>query len=158
MLVGRPESDAQQLGRNGYVALPIEGGAATSVARPPANVVDVRWVPDGRSVSYIDRSDPASNVFRSSFDGGAPIPVTHITDGHVVRHAWSPDGRRLGVLVRAGERVDLWVTDAEGRKPVRVTEISPEIITSFSWMADCRRMVVEASTRPSDVVLIRDFR
>ena len=73
-------------------------------------------------------------------------------------HAWSPDGRRLGILVRAGERVDLWVTDAEGRKPVRVTQISPEVISRFTWMADSRRLVVEASTRPSDVVLIRDFR
>jgi Tol biopolymer transport system component len=158
VLVGRPEPDTQGRLRNVYEVLPIEGGAATSVARPPASAVDVRWVPDGRSVSYIDRSDPAWNVFRSSFAGGAPIPVTHITDGRVVRHAWSPDGRRLGVLVRAGERVDLWVTDAEGRKPVRVTQISPETITSFSWMADSRRLVVEASTRPSDVVLIRDFR
>jgi Tol biopolymer transport system component len=158
VLVGRPEPDAQGLVRNVYEALPIEGGAATSIARPPANAVDVRWAPDGRSVSYTNRSDPGWNVFRSSFDGGTPVPVTHFTDGRVVRHAWSPDGRRLGVLVRAGERVDLWVTDAEGGKPVRVMQISPEIITALSWMADSRHLVVEASTRPSDVVLIRDFR
>ena len=158
VLVGRAELDAQGLSLERYEVLPIEGGAATSVVRPPVNATEVRWVPDGRSVTYIDRSDPGWNVFRSSFAGGAPTPVTHITDGRVVRHAWSPDGRRLGILVRAGERVDLWVTDAEGRKPVRVTQISPETITNFSWMADSRRLVVEASTRPSDVVLIRDFR
>ena len=84
--------------------------------------------------------------------------MTHIADGRVVKHAWSPDGRRLGILVRSGERVDLWVTDAEGRKPVRITQIAPEVVSAFDWMADSRHVVVEASTRPSDVVLIRDFR
>ena len=158
VLVGRAEPDSQELERNLYEVLPIEGGAATAVVRPPANVTDVRWVPDGRSVTYIDLNDPGSNVFRSSFDGSAPSPVSHITDGRVVRHAWSPDGRRLGLLVRVGERVDLWATDAEGRKPIRLTQISPQVITSFRWMADSRRLVVEASTRPSDVVLIRNFR
>ena len=158
VLVGRSELDAEGLSRNRYEVLPIEGGAATSVVRPPANATGVHWAPDGRSVTYIDRSDPGWNVFRSSLDGGAPTPVTHISDGRVVDHAWSPDGRRLGILVRAGERVDLWVTDAEGHKPIRVTQFSPEVITRFTWMADSHRLVVEASTRPSDVVLIRDFR
>ena len=158
VLVGRPESDGQGLTRNRYEVLPLEGGEATSVVRPPANATDVNWAPDGRSVTYIDRGDPGGNVFRISLDGGAPTPVTHVTDGRIVQHAWSPDGRRLGILVRAGERTDLWVTDAEGRKPVRVTQISPDVISQFKWMADSRHLVVESSTRPSDVVLVREFR
>ena len=110
------------------------------------------------AVTYIDRSDPGWNIFRMAMDGGTPAPVTHITEGRIVKHAWSPDGRRLGILVRDGEHVDLWVTDAAGQKPIRVTQISPEIISAFHWMADSRKIVVEAATRPSDVVLIKEFR
>jgi len=40
-------------------------------------------------------------------------------------------------------------TDAEGDKAVRITQISPDVIGQFTWMTD---------SRPSDVVLVREFR
>ena len=153
-----PEQDEHGLTRGRFAVLPIEGGAPTAVLHPPSNAIDGRWTPDGRSLAYIDRSDLHMNVYRLPLSGGGPIQVTHATEGRIESYAWSPDGRRLGLLVRNGEHADVWVADADGRSAVRVTQIAPEVATAFAWMPDSRRIVVEAGTRPSDVVLVRGFR
>jgi len=156
--VTRPERDQQGLTAFRVDVVPLDGTAAATSVRLPTDAFGHQWAPDGRSLSYQDRNDRGWNVFRQPLDGGAPVGVTSVTDGRVLQHRWSPDGRRLAFLVRSGEQVNLWVSDADGARPAQATRISPETVSTFEWLPDSRRLVVEAATRSSDLVLIRDFR
>ena len=156
--VARPERDQQGLTVFRMDVVPLDGSPVTASVRLPVNAFGQQWTPDGAAVSFHDRNDPGWNVYRQSADGSRPSQVTRVTGGRVLQHRWSPDGNRLAMLVRSGEKNDLWVTGATGGTPVQVTRITPELISSFDWLPDSRRLIVEAATRSSDVVLIRDFR
>ena len=158
LVVLRAEQDEKGLTANRVDIVPLDGGPVSASFRPPANAIGVKWAPDGRSISYQDRSEPHSNVLRQPLGGGPAVAVTRVTEGRVLQHRWSPDGNHLAILVRARGQVDVWVTDADGMHPVQVTRVSPEIVYGFEWLPDSRRLVVEAGTQTSDVVLVRDFR
>jgi len=59
----------------------------------------VRWMPDGRGLSFIDRSPitgatSTSNLWVQPIDGSARRQLTHFDDGRSIGHyAWSRDGR-----------------------------------------------------------------
>jgi dipeptidyl aminopeptidase/acylaminoacyl peptidase len=54
------------------------------------------WTPDGRSVAYVDPTDPM-NIQVQPIDGGAPHALTHFTEKNILDFAWSPDGKRLAI-------------------------------------------------------------
>jgi Tol biopolymer transport system component len=61
----------------------------------------LRWMPDGRGISYVDRGSDAgltANLFVQPIDGSAPRQLTHFTDRKTIgQYAWSRDGRRLAM-------------------------------------------------------------
>jgi serine/threonine protein kinase len=158
LLVIRPEQDEKGFMINRADIVPVDGGPVSASFRLPANAVGVKWGPDGRSISYQNRSEPNSNVILQPLGGGPAVTVTRVSDGRAMLHRWSPDGNRLAILVRSGAQVDVWVTDADGGRAVQVTRISPEVVVDFAWLPDSRHLAVEAATWASDVVLVRDFR
>ena len=55
----------------------------------------LRWTPDGRGLSYIDRAGGVSNVWTLPLDGTAAKPVTDFKDDEIFWFDWSPDGKQL---------------------------------------------------------------
>jgi Tol biopolymer transport system component len=158
LLLGALEKDERGLARTVWRVVPAAGGAPTATFRLSVQASGLRWAPDSRSVSYLDRADPAYNVRRQSFTGTAPETITRFATGRVMRHEWSPDGLKLALVVRSGKNVNLWVTDADGSNAVQVTQFSSEQVFGVDWMPDSRRILVTAGTSASDAVLIREFR
>ena len=81
----------------------MAGGTETATYRLPATALEPAWAPDGKGMTYRERSDPAWNVFRQDANGSAPAPVTHFTEGRTTGYQWSPDGSRLALIRRTAE-------------------------------------------------------
>ncbi len=158
VLIAAAVKDARGLNVAEWSVYPLSGGPPTATFQLPTSATGATWAPDGKSVSFRMRDNPAWNVYRMPFAGGSPVAVTHFTEGRVTDHAWSPDGRRLAVRVEDGQKANLWVTDAHGSHPVQVTQFGPGRIFRFAWMSDSRRIALCAGTNTTDAVLIRDFR
>ncbi|HXG66709.1 MAG TPA: winged helix-turn-helix domain-containing protein [Blastocatellia bacterium] len=58
-----------------------------------ATSVQLRWTPDGRSLSYIDNRGGVSNVWNLPVDGGPARQVTDFKDGQIFWFDWSRDGK-----------------------------------------------------------------
>jgi dipeptidyl aminopeptidase/acylaminoacyl peptidase len=56
-----------------------------------------RWIPGGKSVSFIASSDSGRQVFKLTLDGGKPVPLTKAKNS-IRRYAWSPDGNSLAYI------------------------------------------------------------
>jgi Tol biopolymer transport system component len=56
---------------------------------------NVRWHPDGESLTFLREGDGMFNVWRLPLDGGEPTRLTALTGSRTFSHSWSPDGKRL---------------------------------------------------------------
>jgi serine/threonine protein kinase/Tol biopolymer transport system component len=144
--------------RNVFKVYPVEGGDAVASYGFPQNVVSIASCPLDNSISYLDRSDPAWNIFRVSLDGGQPLQVSKFTDGRVTGHVWSDDGKYVAVSRRMADGGNLWVINADGTRPRQLTQFTGMNVNQFMWMPDSRRVVCIAGQTGNDVVLIRNFR
>ena len=129
-----------------------------AAARPPQQAVGHKWGPDGRSITFIDRADPASNVYRVGGGTDTPRPVTKFTDGRVTNYEWSHDGSRLVVVRRIGESVNAWVVMADGSQPKQLTSFTTDTVFQVDWTPDDKYVVLSAGRQSSDAVLVRNFR
>ena len=81
------------------VVLPASGpgeGRSFDVPRY-AGRPELRWLPDGKSFSFIDWKDGVANVWIQDLSGGEPRQITFFDSGKVYAHAWSPDGKRVAL-------------------------------------------------------------
>ena len=78
--------------------IPITGGNPEKVLDvPPAadTPIPIRWMPDGRGISFVATRDGVSNVWYQPLDGGAPKQVTNFTSDQIHWFDWSKDGKQL---------------------------------------------------------------
>ncbi|HEX4946488.1 MAG TPA: winged helix-turn-helix domain-containing protein [Blastocatellia bacterium] len=76
--------------------LPAAGGAPTQLLEFPAfHPTSLRWHPDGRALTYLQRQDGAMNLWRQPLTGGAPQKITNFQTERIFAYAWSRDGRAL---------------------------------------------------------------
>jgi Tol biopolymer transport system component len=120
VLFGIPEKNSQGLVATLWSVYPVAGGAPTATFHLPKQSAGPVWAPDGRAVTFRNLADPAWNVYRQTFDGGAPAAVTRFTTGRLTDFAWSPDGRKIAVVVEDAEAENLWIVEADGSRPVQV--------------------------------------
>ncbi len=148
--------DAAGMVRSRTYVMPLLGGPRTPgfVLRPSALEPD--WAPDSKSVSYMDRDDPAGNVFTEW--GGERRQVTRFDSGRVTRFDWAPDGKHLAVARQIDDTENVWIVDANGDHATQITQFSTGVLFGMGWLPDSRRVVVAAGTRGRDAVLIRKFR
>ncbi len=158
VMLASPGKDERGLTVAVYSVYPLSGGPPTASFRRPEQALGVAWAPDGRAITFRNRTDPAWNVYRQAFEGGPPVAVTRFAQGRVTSHSWSPDGRKLVARVEEGDASSLWIVEADGTHPVQVARFDKERIFSQGWTPDSRRLVLTAGTSTSDAVLIRDFR
>jgi Tol biopolymer transport system component len=108
-------------------------------------------------MSYLDRNDPARNVFSIGVDGKETTQITKFTDGRLTGHVWSPDFKRVAVIRRDDAGENVWVVDATGANARRITSFDGEDVSVFRWTPDSRRMVVRAGRQSRDIVMITNF-
>ena len=158
VLFGIAEKDARGLVGTLWGVYPVAGGAPTVTFHLPERSAGPGWAPDGRAVTFGNLADPAWNVYRQGFDGGAPMAVTRFTSGRLTNSKWSPDGKKLAVQMEDVDTSSLWVVEADGSHPVQLMKLTSERILDAQWMPDSRGLAIFAGTVNADAVLIRDFR
>ena len=78
--------------------LPISGGEPLKIFDTFTFAVKtLRWMPDSRSVSFIDTREGVSNISSHSLDGEKTAPVTNFKSGNIWDFDWSKDGKKLAV-------------------------------------------------------------
>jgi Tol biopolymer transport system component len=70
----------------------------TAVAAPTNSYAQLEWMPDGKSVMYIDNKGGVSNLWVQPLAGGPPRQITHFQSDAIIYYHWSPDGKYLGVV------------------------------------------------------------
>lgn len=75
--------------------IPFEGGAPVKTIDLPRSVQPIAfgWLPDGRSIAYLDNSSGILNVWSQPLDGGAPKQLTNFKSEFVNSFAISRDGK-----------------------------------------------------------------
>lgn len=77
--------------------IPFDGG-------PPVHTFDIttidvhrqlRWLPDGRAIAYLETRDGVSNIWSQPLAGGQPKQLTNFKSDQIFSFDWSRDGRWL---------------------------------------------------------------
>ncbi|HXG95124.1 MAG TPA: protein kinase [Blastocatellia bacterium] len=79
--------------------IPSEGGEPVGFLDLPPSTYRIQWMPDGRSLSYVDQQNN-NNLWIAPLDGGRPRQVTAFKSSGVLFYAWSFDGKRIAVSHR----------------------------------------------------------
>lgn len=78
--------------------IPFSGGAPLKTFDIPLTVVrtaEIRWTPDGRSLTYVNNRDGVANVWSRDLSGGTPKQVTDFKTHQISRFDLSPDGKHM---------------------------------------------------------------
>ena len=75
--------------------IPFEGGAPLKTVDLPRSVqpISFAWMPDGKSIAYLDNSSGILNVWSKPIDGSAPKQLTNFKSEFVNSFSISHDGR-----------------------------------------------------------------
>jgi serine/threonine protein kinase len=75
--------------------IPFDGGEPVKTIDLPRSVQPIAfgWLPDGRSIAYLDNSSGILNVWSQPVDGGAPKQLTNFKSEFVNSFAISRDGK-----------------------------------------------------------------
>jgi Tol biopolymer transport system component len=75
--------------------IPFEGGEIVKTIKLPRSVQPIAfaWMPDGRSIAYVDNVSGIFNVWSQSIDGGAPKQLTNFKSEFVSSFAISRVGK-----------------------------------------------------------------
>ncbi len=82
-----------------YAIIPIDGGKPIKVFDLPGTEEDIRWSPDGNSLTYTNLRNGVSNIWSYPLDGKPPKQLTDFKTDYIYNFKWSPDGKNL-VLAR----------------------------------------------------------
>jgi serine/threonine protein kinase len=58
----------------------------------------IRWTSDGQALTYIDRRNGISNIWRQPRGGGSPTQLTDFKTDQIFNFAWSDDGKQLACV------------------------------------------------------------
>jgi Tol biopolymer transport system component len=76
----------------------IDGGPPRKMVPIPLSVTlsaGIRWSPDGRQLTYVNRGKDGDNIWSFRLDDGALHQLTHFRGVAVIGFEWSPDGKEL---------------------------------------------------------------
>ena len=87
--------DEQANNQPKLVMIPFEGGDPVKTIDLPrtAEPVAFAWMPDGKSIAYLDPGSGILNIWGQNIDGGAPKQLTNFTSEFVINFAVSRDGK-----------------------------------------------------------------
>ena len=75
--------------------VPVSGGAPVKTIALPSSVQPIAfaWLPDGKSIAYLDSSAGVLNIWSAPLDGGQPKQLTNFNSGFIDNFAIFRDGR-----------------------------------------------------------------
>jgi Tol biopolymer transport system component len=87
--------------------LPADGGdPIRTFALPyPYNQI-IRWTPDGKALTYVDKVNGVHNLWTQPIDGSTPTQITSFAEDWIMQYDWQGPGKGL-VLSRGGRRRDI---------------------------------------------------
>jgi len=105
-LVAYVSSDGQSLQQQAVLIVQLEDGTQVTRFQLPSTaalavtneIIPLAWMPDGKSVMYIDDKGGVSNLWAQPLAGGPPKQITHFQSDQIFSYHWSPDGKTLGVV------------------------------------------------------------
>jgi Tol biopolymer transport system component len=136
--------------------VPIEGGKPVPLSNEYA-----AWPvlsPDGKSIAYTYRPDPASTkqvTALRALDGNSS---TRYFDIPTVYVRWSADGSTLTYIKDQGGVSNIWSQAVDGFPAKQVTGFNSDHIFSFDWSRDNKQIAVARGVVNNDVVVIRDLK
>ena len=88
-------TDEQSNNQPKLAVIPFEGGAPVKTIDLPRSVPPIAfaWMPDGKSIAYLDNSSGILNVWSQPLDGGTPKQLTNYKSEYVTSFAISRDGK-----------------------------------------------------------------
>ncbi len=78
--------------------IPISGGDPERVFDVPPiaeTPIPIRWMPDGRGISFAATRQGVSNIWYQPLDGSDPKQLTYFTSDQISWFEWSRDGKQL---------------------------------------------------------------
>jgi serine/threonine protein kinase/dipeptidyl aminopeptidase/acylaminoacyl peptidase len=95
--------DEQSKDQPKLALIPFAGGAVfkTIDLRPSVQPVAFSWMPDGRSIAYLDNASGILNVWSQPLDGGAPSQLTNFKSEFITSFAVAADGKIAAYRVSA---------------------------------------------------------
>src|SRR5947199_1244488 len=98
----------EKTGASKIALFPFAGGEPVKLfdLQQPAgaNTSRVRWLPDGRAVTYINTRGGVSNIWLQPVDGGQPRQLTDFKTDIIFAFDWSHDGKQLALSRGTEER------------------------------------------------------
>ena len=96
-------SDEQSNNQPRLAFIPFEGGERVKTLDLPRSVQPIwfAWMPDGRSVAYLDNASGILNVWSQPLDGGAPKQLTNFKSEFLSNFAIARDGKIAAYRVSA---------------------------------------------------------
>lgn len=94
--------------------IPVDGSAPI-LDMPWARGIDIRWHPDGKSLTVRRLNQGVNNLFTVSLNGGEPTPLTKFASGNFASYDWAPNDRL--VLVRTQSTSDVVLISNWRRTP-----------------------------------------
>jgi len=146
---------------------PIDGGPVVELAPNDAQIRNIAWNPDNRSVladgyqtpagwAVYDRVDRARrglwadrDPLRATSDGGTKTATARVAD--LRQPVWSPDGRFLAAIVNARDGQELWTIGADGASAT-ATRVASRIAFP-AWTEDGRVACVATDKGHSAVTI-----
>ena len=120
--------------RGDVFTVPAEKGEPTRLTKTPTRRErDVRWSPDGETISYLAEVGDDYELFLFDRESGEERQLTDGTGSWILGHLWSPDSARLAYVDRAQRLVSVDIASGQAVVLDRGTE---SMIGSFSWSGD----------------------
>jgi Tol biopolymer transport system component len=143
--------------------MPTEGGMATEVGSTlgEGNVSRLSVSPNGRLLAYAYEEhsrEPATKLAVVPVEGGRPVKIYSVPEGHFTLNMWSSDGKGLQFLVTRQGVTNLWEQPLQGGKAKQLTAFTSGMIWDYFWSFDHKQLLLVRGETRSDVVLLKNFR
>ncbi len=100
-------NDARYVAR--LLVLPFDGVGSPQMFDIPQNLHwsgGLRWMPDGRSLTYIERRGSSTNLWGQPLEGGPPKLLAEFKENGILHREWSFNNKQVAV-VRGTTRTDV---------------------------------------------------
>jgi serine/threonine protein kinase/Tol biopolymer transport system component len=94
-------SNEGQEGKSVIRVFPLAGGPSLHTLPLPSTAdwdSGLRWTPDGRALTYVDRRGATTNLWLQPFAGGSARQLTNFKQGGITHREWSRDGRQVAIV------------------------------------------------------------
>jgi Tol biopolymer transport system component len=79
-----------------------DGGSPIKLLDPPEDWATFRWMPDGRTISYVVTKGGVGNIWSKPLEGGTPKQITNFTSEGIESFDFSPDGKQIAIARGTG--------------------------------------------------------